>query len=459
MLRSCMMLCINNDGSPGDDIIGKFLVLTIKNALRQPFYQSLWADIDTDVIGEPADISVLPCVTKQMYHDDYMTSFDHSLSHYLSHSSGTTGALTFRHRSHVEEVFIRWLLSPSEAPDRDPRVGIRLMTGPMHGMQMPVSGGGVSIPAATGTVVQLQQCIELLTTSFHLHGRSLRPSHLSGQSIDVALVAQALRAHSIEPSSLPLREITLMGPVDEGLRQFLNRSFDVPLRERYSTSEVFGGAVREPGLDHFVTDPFVIAEVCDDQGRALDDGAIGQLTMTELYPFVQIQPLIRYCTGDLVERVASPSPGRISFRYLGRLEQSVWLKRPDREDVVFTDGPLADALGGLPMITRWRAYGDIAANFPNVGKPIVELFRPTESQVGVRVGVSVDPFLYPRAAQEIVDCIWDTLSPPLAPDDDIELIVELSRYDPGQGFGSGGGYRTLQTVGPHRLAGDRPRVA
>jgi hypothetical protein len=445
-----------NDLPDGNDIVSKFLVLTIKNALRQPFYQSLWSDVRTDEIREPGDLSVLPCVTKQMYRDAYMTSSDHTLAHYVSYSTGTTGSLTFRHRSQVEETFIKWLLSPPESPDRDPRVGIRLMTGPMHGMPMPVSGREISIPAATGTLVQMRQCIELLTTSFHLYGQNLRPSHLSGQSIDVALVAQALRAHSIEPSRLPLREITVMGPVDEGLRQFLNRSFDVPLLERYSTSEIFGGAVREPGLDYFVTDPFVIAEVCDDQGRALDDGSIGQLTMTELYPFVQIQPLIRYCTGDLVERVASPSPGRISFRYLGRLEQSVWLKRPNREDVVFTDGPLADALGGLPMTSRWRAYGDSTADLPNIGKPIVELFRPTQSQVGVRVGVSVDPFLYPGSVQEIVDCIWGTLSPLIAPDDDIELMVELSRYDPGQGFGTG--YRTLQTVGPHRLAGDRPRV-
>ena len=452
-----MMLPIN-DLLNRNDIVSKFLVLTIKNALRQPFYQSLWAGVNTGDIREPGDISVLPCVTKQMYRDDYMTSFDHTLAHYLSYSTGTTGALTFRHRSQVEEKFIGWLLSPPESPDRDPRVGIRLMTGPMHGMPMPVSGREVAIPAATGTLVQLRQCIELLTTSFHLYGQDLRPSHLSGQSIDVALVAQALRAQGIEPSSLPLRGITVMGPVDEGLRRFLGREFDVALRERYSSSEIFGGAVREPGLDYFVTDPFVIAEVCDDQGRALDDGAIGQLTMTELYPFVQIQPLVRYCTGDLVERIESPSPGRISFRYLGRLEQSVWLKRPDRDDVVFTDGPLADALGSLPMISRWRAYVDSTANFADIGKPIVELFRPTQSQVGVRVGVSVDPFLYPKSVQEIVDCIWDTLSPPIAPDDDIEILVELSRYDPGQGFGAGG-YRTLQTVGPHRLAGPKPRVA
>jgi phenylacetate-coenzyme A ligase PaaK-like adenylate-forming protein len=453
------MMWYINDSPEKNDIVSKFLVLTIKNALRQPFYQSLWADVKTADIREPRDLPALPCVTKQLYRNAYMTSFDSMFSNYVSYSTGTTGALTFRHRSQVEETFIKWLLSAPEAPDREPRVGIRLMTGPMHGMQMPVAGSEITIPAATGTLVQLRQCIELLTTSFRLHGRALRPSQLSGRAVDLALVAQALRAQRIEPASLRLDAITVMGAIDEGLRQFLNRSFDAPVRERYSTSEIFGGAVREQGRDYYVTDPFVISEVCDDQGRAVDDGELGLLTMTELYPFVQVQPLVRYSTGDIVKRVASPSPGRISFSYLGRLEPSVWLKRPGREDVIFTYGPIADALGRLPIVARWQADGDGGDNLPNVGKPILEFSEQTQSRVCIRVGVSADPFLYPRATQEIVDCIWETFSRPIAPDDDLELVVELTAYDPGPGFDTGGGRRTLQTVGPHLLASSRPLVA
>lgn len=250
---------------------------------------------------------------------------------------------------------------------------------------------------------------------------------LSGRAIDLALVARALRAHGADPLDLPLDEITVMGALDEGMRQFLTRAFGVGLRERFSSSEIFGGAVRAIGAAEFRTDPFVVAQATDPAGRVLDRG-LGRLTMTELYPFVQVQPLIRYVTGDLVQQVGSPGPGRVSFHWMGRLERCPTLHRPGGTDLVLPYRPVADAVGELPAVARRQESSAGPAPFGTVGMPVLDLVADIDHRAHVRVGTVVDPFLHPAAAQEVVDAVWAALRPWGAPggrDSGVELVVEL----------------------------------
>ena len=73
---------------------------------------------------------------------------------------------------------------------------------------------------------------------------------------------------------------------------------------------------------------FVIAEIVDDAGACLPDGAVGELVLTPLG--IKGMPLIRYRTGDMTFRIAEPCAcGRNSVRIgaiLGRKNQRLKVK-------------------------------------------------------------------------------------------------------------------------------------
>jgi hypothetical protein len=442
------------------DIGAALLPFTIDNARRLRFYASHWHGVDLDGIRGVADLSRLPIVTKELYRAHYMTEFDHTASHFISHSTGTTGELTYRHRSRLEAAAIRRLFSPAQVSS-GVRVGISL-TSSFHGMLLPVPNSGVWIPAGTRTADELRQCVDLLQTTFHVHGETPRASFLAGLVFDVAVVAQALRVSGVEPESLSLSAVTVIGPVDEGLRRFLRESFGTALHERFSSSEIFGGASRVPGPDYFVTDPQVIAEVVDENGLSLGDGAIGMLAMTELYPFVQIQPLIRYVTGDIVEKVGALAPGQLAFRWLGRVHQCATLKQSDgKEAVTFSYRPLADALGLMPAVARPCVRPPLGPiDFSDVGLPLVALSATGSFEILVQVELSFDPHFYPDHAQEVVDCVWHTVRGMARGRDDVRVRVRLCghrRRNALEVCENANGGSTL-SVGPVRLADAAPAV-
>jgi hypothetical protein len=440
------------------DVRSALLPFTVENARRLRFYADHWEGVDLDGVRDVDDLSVLPIVTKQLYRTRYMTDFDHTASHFVSHSTGTTGELTYRHRSRLEAAAIRRLLSPPRSTS-DVRVGISL-TSSFHGMLLPVPRAGVSVPAGTRTADELRQCVDLLQSTFRVDGQTPRPSSLSGLVFDVAVVAQALRAAGIEPGSLSLSEVSVIGAVDEGLRRFLSDSFGLAPHERFSASEIFGGASRVPGQDYFVTDPQVIAEVVDEDGRSLPDGATGMLAMTELYPFVQIQPLIRYVTGDLVEKVGTPARGQLAFRWLGRMHQCATVRGSvGGEAVTFSYRPLADALGLMPAVARPCVRPPLGpTDFSDVGLPLVALSATGSAEVTVQVELSFDPHFYPVQTQGIVDCVWDTLRAMAGGRGDIEARVRLCghrRRNTLEVCEDGNGGSTL-LLGPVRLSDAAP---
>jgi hypothetical protein len=387
-----------------------------------------------------------------------MNNFDHQHAAFLSHSTGTTGPVTYRYRSRLEAQMVRLLLSPDEDTAACSRVGIVLEAATartVHGSPMPVPDATFAIPAGTRDETQLRQCVDLLRTPFRLHGMQVKPSYLHGRAVDVALVAHTLRAYGVDPDDLSLREVVTMAVVDEGLRRFLRRSLAAPLHERFSCSEIFGGALRRDGDDVFVTDRFAVAEVTDDAGQALGDGGVGRLTLTELYPFVQLQPLIRYVTGDIVQRVGSPAPGQLAFRWLGRFEQCLRLPGAAGPGLL-AYRPLIDALGRLPAVARRDVYPNSVVPFGGVGLPRVEINGAPGPGALIRVGMSADPLLYLGSAQEVVDTVW-TIVGSMDVAGNTPLTVELFSGYPLRDAAMPA-KRTLLAVGPGRLSGAAPRV-
>lgn len=106
-------------------------------------------------------------------------------------------------------------------------------------------------------------------------------------------------------------------------RDFLEGVWKKPLRDRFSLTEIVGGANSCPMCRHYHFDPYVLPEVVDlETERPLDKG-VGQLLLTSLYPFSQMQPMLRYRTGDLFRVDPEACPLDVAYAPLGRIKRSI----------------------------------------------------------------------------------------------------------------------------------------
>lgn len=102
------------------------------------------------------------------------------------------------------------------------------------------------------------------------------------------------------------------------------------VNDRFTLTEAIGGASRIPGTDIFELDPHLLGEVVDPDTERRTDDSIGLLVLTNLYPFVQMQPLIRYTVGDLVRQL--PGTGPMRFQFLGKVRNCIsWIYHGRRE--------------------------------------------------------------------------------------------------------------------------------
>lgn len=173
-------------------------------------------------------------------------------------------------------------------------------------------------------------------------------------------------------------------------------------------SEVFGGALRRDGSDSFVLDPFVLGEVVDDAGCPVSVGEAGELTLTELFPFVQAQPLVRYRTGDIVG-VAPSSNGDLAFQWWGRRSRCA---RPDDSPTwAVAYSALSDLLSMHPLVARQSYRPGIQLISSNDVGPPVFRFEFAESRIlRVEVGLRAGPWLARDSIQSIVRDMQEMLS-------------------------------------------------
>jgi hypothetical protein len=140
----------------------------------------------------------------------------------------------------------------------------------------------------------------------------------------------------------------------------MEETWRAPVIDRFSMSEIFGGATQDPFVEWWHFDPWVHAEVIGtSSGRPIMEG-IGMLVLTAFCPFQEAQPLIRYLTGDLVEVTygLSSSVGEIAIRPLGRAKYGVPL--PGSDEWILTPAAILESIDVIPEIARMPLFRDSA---------------------------------------------------------------------------------------------------
>ncbi len=275
----------------------------------------------------------------------------------VSHTSGTTGTPLYIYKSHEEIRFIqayyRRLFQPVVESLKSQPLGLTLPN-MYHGAPVPMPGIGMTFVAGVTDDTLIQDASRVLQSTFRMKGYDSRISTLSGLHHHVLLFTNYLMDQGINPCDLKLSGVTVTGGfLTMNWIQFLMDAWDCVVNDRFTLTEAIGGASRVHGTDIFELDPHLIGEVVDIDTEQQVDNTVGLLVLTNLYPFVQMQPLIRYTVGDIVRCV--PSSGPLRFQFLGKARNCISWRRNGRREWLLFSARLNELVNQFPdvNITEW----------------------------------------------------------------------------------------------------------
>jgi len=402
------MLVQPSSESPSHQFREQLLLPTLLNALRTPFYQQRFAGIDVAAIGID-DLHQLPIVIK----DDLRIAGRRAqvrsgLICNEIFTSATTGPAFVSARGHIELEYIRSFYTTLYS-------GFEIKQW-ARGLQInnPYHGNVITIPAPIHF-----HCIGIYDRGSFGYGREV----LTGEHDDPRVASHCtvlvglermLRAFAYStrtehPNGLEcyLKYIFTAGQyLSQFGRRLLEETFNAKVLDRYSMSEVFGGATEADECGWYFFDPPVIPEVITPDSNIPIDEGVGILLMTALYPFQEAQPLIRYYTGDIVQvtRTKSSRPGKLAIKPLGREKYS--LPKPDRSGWILTPAEVYEAIDETAELKRSPLFQD-SADVENpyiVGHPSYNItFEDREERRDITVNIELEACFLPNKKKIAAD--------------------------------------------------------
>jgi hypothetical protein len=386
---------------------------TIDNASKIPFYERLYASIDLSTVSVADDLIRLPVVDKALFRAEYENEpRPDAEATWITHTMATTGDMTFRYRGAAELQFLRDFQQHVTERTRDPSLpaplSLQLGMG-YHGNAQSFAPSDLLLVGSVDMPETLEHVIGMLGREYRLSGRSSRITQLECSRKGLEVLTGALLARGIDPATLGVRVIRHTGDyLPAPMREFFARVWGQPeLVNRYSLSEIIGGATECTACGTFHVDPQVVAEVLHPVTRKPVNGS-GVLVLTELFPFSQYQPLIRYWTGDMVESVEPDCDrGSPSFRFLGRLQWTPHQCDGDRVRIYLRPALLQDRLEAIPEIARSQLPPLVPQSMDyRLGPPYATVRVHDRVASGpiidIEIGLSFVPELHPNAAAAVV---------------------------------------------------------
>lgn len=282
----------------------------------------------------------------------------------------------------------------------------------------------------------------LLRSRFSFEGCTSRIEYISGSLTQLKLLAFL----AIRDDPGLFGECSLKGIYSNGFyvtrrwRGFLENAYRTPLTDIFGISEIAGANCTEcQGCGGFHLPPFVIPEVLTCRSQGSPDEQFGELVLTSLYPFTQMQPLIRYRTGDLVKVLPQcPLVDDLGFRPFGRLYKSVI---DPSLGVLLPSACVMEAVDEFPEVARsGSTLLQLFRLDDAYGTPKYEVTSRRESGGGrnvVRLVIELvfHPQLYPERAKAIEASLAADLARATAAATKAlqqgRLVLEVSAVSPG----------------------------
>ncbi len=400
------------------ELRSRLLGPTLANALRTPFYRTLLGALDLREFGTGA-LADLPIVDKaQIAAAGRAAQVRAGLVCDEIFTSGTTGRPLVTACGDREQAYIREFFNAIHAqgpPALRPR-GV-MFNNPYHGYQ-------VGVP----TTIHFHRLGIYDEGSFEHARRLLEGEHddagvephctlLVGLERALRAFGQALCAAC--PEGLRRRPHAILSYsqyLTAHARRHLRDAFGGQVIDRFSMTEIFGGATECHACGFWHFDPYVLPEVVAAHTRAPLREGLGILLMTALYPFQEAQPMVRYWTGDLVEvtHESACQPGLPSIRPRGRARFGV--PEAEGDGWLLTPAEVLESLDDLAGVARLPRFLDAAQvrDAHAIGHPRYRVVHQTRAG---RVEICVEVECQPASAAALTGVVRARLaaSPRLSP--------------------------------------------
>lgn len=391
---------------------------TVGNASTIPFYAKFWKGIDLREIRSTENLHLLPVIDKKIYHTKYQNTVPlNKGTEIVSFSTGTDGKISFRYRSVSEIAFIRKFFTAVYRLDEDINVSKKAYPLALafynryHGKKIPIPGRVFSIEAGLFEEGHVNQVLTILNNNFRISNVSKRVTQIHGEIKNHKVLMAILLAKGINLKKSPVKMLVTSGYVSEFWKRLLEKNWQAKVTNHYSLSEIFGGATMCLSCGWFHIETHVVPELADPLTLKHQTTGKGVLLLSELFPFIQLQPLIRYYTGDLVEMQishCSQDEGSLSFKMLGRLSQSIIDKK--RRKILVYPSTLHELLDEIPCVRKKNVAinGTPVENF-EIGEPIWTHKMTSSKEVTkltIFIACKFNPHVYQQETEKLQKKIY-----------------------------------------------------
>lgn len=428
---------------------------TLAHAQRETaFYRRPeYAEWEATAPGEPADLGGLPIINRSQV----ISNFDSFIAHdvrfsAVSHTSGSTGPALSIYRS-TEELRFNYdyyyaLIQPQTPLESIPLV----LTFPnaFHGVPITLPSLGKVFASGVTDDTLIADAAKVLNTRYKIPKHDERISIISGLLLHIHFFTSYLIEAGHDPRKFGVQSIIVCGGYASRLaRRFLTESWGAMVFDRFSLTESVAGASRCPLCDHFHFDPHAIAEVIDvDTGKSLEEG-VGRLVLTQLSPFVQMQPLIRYETGDLVRRLRSDCSTSFTIDFLGKEQNAIALNADGKTEWLVWSVDYFEIINEIPDIKALELFSNVRlAKDRSVGSKPIQTIKATYDDSG-RATISVNlelryaPHAFPDRIQELRRKVVDGLR---AAQPSLARLMQEGRVMLEVSFAGPGGLKDASTI-------------
>jgi len=227
----------------------------------------------------------------------------------------------------------------------------------------------------------------LLERKYQLSGVENRISRLSGATwalMNFAQYLQECRATGDINDKFTLSSVGAFGdPLPQHRRLFLESVFGCTVADTYSLSEVFGSARWVPRINAYMFEPFVYPEVIDPDTGKHTEHSTGELVLTPLFPFTQHFTILRYRTGDLVEKIPLPNSQCYAFRFRGRLKTAF---KPKALGFHLGLAEVAQALDAVSGVVRPKSHLELIQENDKAQWPQVRIVEASgKQQIAIQI--------------------------------------------------------------------------
>jgi phenylacetate-coenzyme A ligase PaaK-like adenylate-forming protein len=358
--------------------------------------------------GSLPDIGQWPVLNRSYFDTDHRSLLaDDVQLRSICHTSGTTGNPVQVHKSFEEIDFLQsyfrtMIRASTRGLDRKPITFS--LPNVYHGSPVPMPGPGLALVGGVTDDTLINDAVAILGDTYDIAGYDSRISVFSGLAHHVLFLTNYILEQGRNPKDFGLLSVNITGGyLGTRWRRFLVEAWGPIVNDRFSLTETIAGASRIRGTETFVFDPHIFAEILDpdDDTRPAD---VGRLVLSNLYPFIIMQPLLRYETGDLVARVENTRSGTLCFDYLGRRKNCISLMVDGQREWLVFSARLHDILSEIVDIRIFEWFSNVTlARDRTVGSlPIMRLLSHQEDTVlklELKIELRYSPHTHLRRAE------------------------------------------------------------